>query len=61
MNFKVNDYTTINEFKRLGIFEDVMKFGNPSPYEQFTGVMSGEKVKGLICLKSENIYNLTKI
>ena len=61
MDFKVNEHTTIENFERLGLFEEVMKYGSPWTYEKFTGEHNGQKVKGLICVKSENIYNLTKI
>ncbi len=58
MNFKVNKFTTITDFKRLNEFENVMKFGFPEKYERFTGLISGQKVTGLICLKDDNIYDL---
>lgn len=59
--FKVNDFTTIFNFTRLGIFEDFMKFGYPSTYEKFTGEIDNKKIEGFICLKDNNIYNLKYI
>ena len=61
MNFKVNDFTTINNFVRLGIFETFTKFGQPYEYEKFTGEIQGDKVQGFICLADDNIYNLSKV
>ena len=58
-DFKVNDYTTITDFKRTGVFEMVMKHGYEQEYEQFTGLLEGDKIKGLICLTDNNIYKLT--
>lgn len=55
----VNEYTTIKNFKRLGEFEEVMKYGYPSKYEKFEGTLKGKEVKGLICLADDNIYGLT--
>jgi len=61
MDFKVNQFTTINNFKRTNKFETVMKFGTPEKYERFTGELGGNKVTGLICLKDDNIYGLTTL
>ena len=61
MNFKVNDYTTITDFKKLGIYEYFTKFGNSEKYEKFEGKIKGEKMKGFISTVDENIYKLTKI
>ena len=58
MNFKVNDYTIINNFKRLNEFETITKFGSPYRYEKFTGSVSGQKVSGLICCSDSNIYKM---
>jgi len=61
MNFKVNDFTTINNFVRLGIFETFTKFGSPYEYEKFEGEIEGQKVNGFICLADDNIYKLSKL
>lgn len=61
MDFKVNDHTTIENFERLGIFEEVIMFGTLWTYEKFTGESHGQKITGLICLKPENIYNSTEL
>lgn len=61
MDFKINQFTTINNFKRLGIFEDFMKFGSPQTYEKIEGEIEGNKVTGFICLKTDNIYKLEKV
>lgn len=60
MNFKVNQFTTISNFKRLGVFETFMKFGEPYKYEKFEGEIKNEKIKGFICLADDNIYKLEK-
>ena len=61
MNFRVNEYTTITDFKRLGTYSTFMKFGEPQKYENFEGKINGEKVKGFISAVDNNIYKLTKI
>lgn len=61
MTFKINEYTTINNFKRLGNFTQFMKFGQPYDYEEITGDINGEKIKAFICLDDDNIYKLEKI
>lgn len=61
MDFKVNMYTTIKQFKRAGVFEDFMKFGQLSKYERFTGILNGDDVRGWICLADNNIYQLERI
>ena len=58
MTFQINQYTTIENFKRLDKFEIFQKFGKPFKYQDFTGEMDGEKVKGFICLADNNIYKL---
>jgi len=59
MDFKVNDFTTIKNFVRTGVFETFMKFGLPYEYERFTGTLNNEAVQGWICLEDNNIYKLT--
>ena len=61
MNFRLNYYTTIKNFKRLGTFSTFTKFGEPEKYENFEGVLNGEKMKGFISTVDNNIYKLTKI
>ena len=61
MNFKVNDYTTINNFVLLDEFEDVMKFGSPQKYQRFTGELAGNKVTGLQSTVDYNIYKLERV
>ena len=61
MEFKVNQFTTIKNFKRTNTFETVVKFGIPEKYERFTGELKGNKVTGLICLKDDNVYGLTQL
>ncbi len=61
MNFIINDFTTINNFKRLAKFETIKKFGEDYEYERFVGEIKNQKVTGLICLEDENIYNLKEL
>ena len=59
-SFIVNEFLTILNFKRLGIFEFFSKFGQMVEYEKFTGIIENEQVKGFICLDDDNIYKLSK-
>jgi hypothetical protein len=61
MNFIVNEYTTIIDFKRLGNYSTFLKFGEPEKYENFQGTLNGDKMKGFISSVDNNIYKLEKI
>ena len=59
MDFAINQFTTINGFKRIGVFKTITKFGESYEYEEFEGTLNGDKVKGDICLTDNNVYGLT--
>lgn len=61
MNFKINDFTTITDFKLLQVYDTFMKFGKPYAYRQFTGFIRHKAVRGWICLVDNNIYELKYI
>jgi len=58
-NFIVNDHVTINKFRFADnqIYQ-FRKFGELHDYRKFKGEIEGEKVKGYVCLKDDNIYKL---
>ena len=59
MDFYVNPTTTINNFDFVDDqIVEVMKFGEPQPYKRFKGTIQGIKVKGLVCLNDDQIYQL---
>jgi len=57
--FKVNDFTTIKNFKRLSIYQKFMKHGKLQNYQRFVGTLRDDKVSGWISLTDSNIYKLT--
>ena len=59
MDFAINQFTTINDLKRTGVFKTITKFGEFYEYEEFEGTLNGDKVKGDICLADNHIYGLT--
>lgn len=61
MNFKVNEFTTIENFERQNEFKEIMKFGTPYDYQKFTGKLNNENVIGWICLADDNIYGMKPI
>ena len=61
MNFRVNEHTTITNFKRLKTYSTFLKFGEPEKYENFEGTLNGDKMKGFISSVDKNIYKLEKI
>lgn len=61
LNFKVNENTSIQNFRKLPVFETFMKFGEPYEYQKFKGQMKGQDVQGYICLADDNIFKLELI
>lgn len=62
MDFQVNQHTTINSFQFIGNDTvNVMKFGQPQPYRKFIGLIGEKTVKGLQCVKTQNIYGLREV
>ena len=59
MDFAINQFTTINDFKRIGVFKTITKFGESYEYEGFEGTLNGDSIKGDICLADNHIYGLT--
>jgi hypothetical protein len=59
MDFAINQFTTINGFKRTGVFTTHTKFGESYEYEGFEGTLNGDSIKGDICLADNHIYGLT--
>jgi len=61
MDFKINQFTIIRDFKRTGILKTYTKFGETYEYEGFEGILNDDKIKGDICLADNHIYGLTLV
>lgn len=58
MDYKVNEFTTINDFKRLGTFVTKTAHGELIQYENFSGKLDGAACHGLVNCENGNIYGL---
>jgi hypothetical protein len=54
-NFKVNDYTTINNFKLLNDYTAFKKFENDLWYQKFTGQIDNKNISGWQSMDGLNI------
>ena len=57
-NFKVNDFTTIEDFISLDEYREVLKHGQIAYYQKFIGYVNDKKVSGWRCTKDDSIYKM---
>ncbi len=61
MDFKVNDHMTINSFELLDNFKMIMKFGFDTQYQEFSGMLDDDIIKGWHCTADGNLYDIKRI
>lgn len=61
-DFIVNDFITIKKFKLINDkIHEFLKFGVLYDYKEFEGFIKNKKVRGFVCLKDDNIYNMREV